>query len=230
MAPRIGVTACAHLLDYLEAVKRAGGDPVVLAPGDVEPDRAVVELDGLLLTGGRDVDPTLFGEPPHATAEEAEPGRDQFEIDLVRAAVARNLPLLGICRGMQVINVALGGTLIQDIPNQMPGAQNHDVTDAPITLAHEVWVTRESQLGRALGDRLSEDDSCEVNSRHHQAVGRLGDGVEATATSPDGVVEGLERSGTRFCVGVQWHPENFWRTGEFRPLFEAFIDACHAKR
>lgn len=224
MAPRIGVTACEHLPDYLEAVRRAGGDPLVLEPRG-EAARILDRLDGLMLTGGRDVDPSLFGEQPHGTATSAEPGRDEFEVALVREAVARDLPLLGICRGLQVLNVALGGTLIQDIPSMITGAEPHDVGDTPITFAHEVWITKGSTLWRALEERLA-DDACRVNSRHHQAVRKPASGLEASATSPDGIIEGLERLASRFCVGVQWHPENFWRTGEFRPLFEAFIAAC----
>jgi len=227
MAPRIGVTACEHLPDYLEAVRRAGGDPHVLEPGSGTAGGLLEGLDGLMLTGGRDVDPKLFGERRHSSTEDAEPGRDEFEVTLVREAVARDLPVLAICRGLQVMNVALGGTLVQDIPSMITGAEPHDVGDTPITFAHEVWVTRGSTLWRALEERLA-DEACRVNSRHHQAVRKVADGLEVSATSPDGIVEGLERSASRFCVGVQWHPENFWRTGEFRPLFEAFVTACES--
>lgn len=228
MAPRIGVTACEHLPDYLEAVRRAGGDPHVLEPAG-GPAAALDELDGLMLTGGRDVDPQTFGEQRHTTTEDAEPGRDEFEIALTRGAIERDLPLLGICRGLQVMNVALGGTLVQDIPSMITGADAHDVRETPVTLAHDVWVTRGSKLWRALEERLS-DETCAVNSRHHQAVRKVAEGLEVSATSPDGVIEGVERPGSWFCVGVQWHPENFWRTGEFRPLFEAFVTACARKR
>jgi len=227
MAPRIGVTACAHLQDYLEAIRRAGGEPLVLQPSDTPPEQVLEEIDGLLLTGGRDVDPAQFGEPHSATTghPDAEEGRDEFEIGLVQAAVARDMPLLGICRGMQVINVALGGSLVQDIPSMIPGAQPHNLAETPIGIAHDVWIAPASQLWRALEERLT-DEACAVNSRHHQAVSKVGRDLEVSATSPDGVIEALERPASRFCVGVQWHPENFYRTGEFRPLFEAFIDAC----
>jgi putative glutamine amidotransferase len=228
MAPRIGVTACAHLQDYLEAVRRAGGDPLVLETSDTPPEQVLDGIDGLLLTGGRDVDPAHFGEPRDAATEHAEHGRDVFEIGLVQAAVTRNVPLLGICRGMQVINVALGGSLVQDIPSMLPGAQPHDVAETPIVIAHDVWIAPDSRLWRALEERLT-DEACAVNSRHHQAIRKVGRDLEVSATSPDGVIEAVERPASRFCVGVQWHPENFYRTGEFRPLFEAFIDACTAQ-
>lgn len=230
MSPRIGITHCAHLADYVEAVRRAGGDPRVIDPGAGEPADVMGTIDGLLLTGGADVNPALYGETRHQMVEDAEPGRDEYEMALSRLAVVRNIPVLGLCRGAQVLNVAMGGTLVQDIPTQVPDALSHTVTDTPITLGHEIWVSRGSGLWRALEERLSEDDVCEVNSRHHQAVARLADGFEVSATAPDGVIEAIERPGLRFCIGVQWHPENFWRTGEFRCLFEAFVEACRREQ
>jgi putative glutamine amidotransferase len=229
MNPRIGVTRCAHLADYVEAIRRAGGDPQIIDRDAGQPDEVVRSLDGLLLTGGADVDPARYGETRHPSVEDAETGRDEFELGISRTAVARNLPLLGLCRGAQVLNVALGGTLVQDIPSQTGGDIAHAVSDTPVTIAHEVWVAKGSRLWQALQERLNEDDACEVNSRHHQAVARVADGFDVSATAPDGVIEAVERSAARFCVGVQWHPENFWRTGEFRCLFEAFVDACRGE-
>jgi putative glutamine amidotransferase len=226
MTPRIGISHCAHLADYVEAVRRAGGDPHVLEPGPAAPARALEMIDGLLLTGGADVDPALYGEARHPSVAAAEPGRDAFELALVRLAVDRDLPVLAICRGVQVLNVALGGSLVQDVPSQTPGAVAHSVTDTPITWAHEVWVSKGSRLWQAMQERLNEDAECQVNSRHHQAVARVAEGFEVSATAPDGLTEAIERPASRFCVGVQWHPENFWRTGEFRCLFEAFVAAC----
>lgn len=180
---------------------------------------------GLLLTGGGDIDPALYREAPHPTSAPAEPGRDATEIALVRAALAGRLPVLAICRGLQVLNVAFGGSLVQDIPSQVPGAVRHAVSDTPDTLAHDVRVTAGSRLAAVLA--LTPDmRSCRVNSRHHQAVARVADGFVVAGTSPDGVIEAIEHRSAPFCLGVQWHPENFWRTGEFRALFEGLIDAA----
>ncbi len=229
MTPRIGITLCAHLADYVEAIRRAGGEPLVVEPAAGAPGRAVETIDGLLLTGGADIDPALYGEARHPTVEPAEAGRDAFEIALVRLAVARDVPVLGVCRGVQVLNVAFGGGLVQDVPGQTPGAVAHAVTDTPVTWAHDVWVSKGSRLWQAMQERLNEDAECRVNSRHHQAVGRVAEGFDAVATAPDGLIEAIERPASRFCVGVQWHPENFWRTGEFRCLFEAFVNACERR-
>jgi putative glutamine amidotransferase len=131
-----------------------------------------------------------------------------------------------VCRGIQVLNVAKGGTLVQDIPSQVPGAVDHSIDTPAYAIAHEVWDAKGSRLWALLQEKLAEGDACQVNSRHHQAVGQAAPGFDVTATAPDGVVEAIEHPGARFCVGVQWHPENFWRTGEFRALFEGFIEAC----
>jgi putative glutamine amidotransferase len=132
---------------------------------------------------------------------------------------------------VQVLNVAFGGSLVQDIPSQVPGALQHKLA-VPLhqsyALAHEVWFEKDSLLGSLLKDRLSDADSCEVNSRHHQAIKQVANGFRVTATAPDGVIEAIEDPSARFCLGVQWHPENFWRTGEFRALFEGFVQAASA--
>ncbi len=226
--PVIAVTPCRALADYLESVRRAGGDPVELAVAQSTAD-AIASADAVLLTGGGDVDPALYGETAHASFEAAEPGRDRFEIDLVRASLEADLPILGICRGMQVINVALGGTLLQDIPSMLNGALHHWVPEPRFAIAHEVWVTKNSQLWSLMRDTLEGGDTCQVNSRHHQAVRTVPSGWEVSATAPDGVIEAIEHTGRPFCLAVQWHPENFWRTGEFRPLFEAFVEAAAAR-
>jgi putative glutamine amidotransferase len=224
-SPLIGVTRCSKLEDYVASVEKSGGTVRVLEVS--ESPRAVMPLlDGLLLTGGGDVDPAFYSEERHPTVVDAEPGRDEFEIDLARRAMDANLPVLAICRGSQVLNVAAGGSLVQDIPSAVATDVAHRVEVPKDTIAHRVHVKAGSVLERVLAPAMDAPQSCGVNSRHHQSVARLGGPLVVTATSPDGVVEGIESPGARFCVGVQWHPENFWRTGEFMPLFDAFIAAA----
>jgi putative glutamine amidotransferase len=216
------------MADYLEAVKRPGGEPLELDHHRDDPADVVLRTDGLLLTGGGDVDPGVYGEAPHATYQPSEPGRDEYEIALVRAATDAGLPIFAICRGMQLLNVALGGTLIQDIPSMVNGAQPHAVPEPRFAIAHEVWVAKGSRLAAMMAEKL-DGDTCQVNSRHHQAVKVVAPGWDVTGTAPDGVIEAIEQTGPVFRVAVQWHPENFWRTGEFRPLFEAFVEAARAR-
>jgi len=226
--PLIAVARCSKLHDYEESVRRAGGEPWVLDLAADRPADVVGRVAGLLLTGGGDVDPSLYGEAPHPTFTAAEPGRDAYEIELVRRALEADLPVFAICRGVQLLNVARGGTLIQDIASQIPGGLKHkrEEPDPPCALAHDVWLEERSLLETLLRDSLSEIESCRVNSRHHQAIRAAGDGLVTVATAPDGVIEAIEDPARRFCVGVQWHPENFYRTGEFRALFEAFVKAA----
>jgi putative glutamine amidotransferase len=228
--PTIGIAPSARTTDYEASLLRAGATFRVLDPGDPDPARVVGQLDGLVLTGGGDVDPALFGEAPHATYHAAEPGRDAHEIAVIKAAVAADLPVLAICRGVQVLNVAMGGTLVQDIPSAVPGAVNHQLPMPRNAMAHEVWLSRDSLVWRVLAETLDGEDTCRVNSRHHQSVKDVADGFVVSATAPDGVVEAIERPGAAFCLGVQWHPENFWRTGEFRAVFDAFVKAAARAR
>jgi putative glutamine amidotransferase len=224
--PVIGITACSKLEDYRQAILHTGGEVRVLdASQDVE--QVLAGIDGLLLTGGDDVAPSRYGEAPHASVVSDDPVRDAFEVGLIAAARRRNLPLLAICRGIQVLNVAAGGSLVQDIPSQIPGALNHCLSvpqHRPYELAHEIWVDKDSLLAALLGERLIGSDTCDVNSRHHQAVKAVAGGFRVCATAPDGIIEAIEDPAARFCLGVQWHPENFWRTGEFRSLYEGFLE------
>jgi putative glutamine amidotransferase len=223
----IGITTCRKIEDYRQAILHVGGEPRLL-DSSMSLDDALGGIDGLLLTGGNDVTPSLYGEPAHPATVEAETGRDDFEISLITAARARELPIFAICRGVQVLNVACGGTLVQDIPSQLPGALGHSLPCPPnqaYTFAHEVWIEKDSLLATLMRERLT-DDACEVNSRHHQAVKDVAKGFNVSATAPDGVIEAIEDPAALFCLGVQWHPENFFRTGEFRPLFEGFIEAA----
>lgn len=226
----IAIAQNRRMSDYLESVRRAGGEPLEVAAGGESPEHILARVDGVMLTGGGDVDPMLYGEAPHATFQAAEADRDQFEIALTRAAIAANIPFFAICRGMQLANVAMGGTLIQDIPSEVPGALEHSVPEPRAHVAHEVWVAKGSRLSALLADHMEDGETCHVNSRHHQSVATAAPGFEVTATAPDGVIEAMEKTGTAFCIGVQWHPENFWRTGEFRSLFEGFIQAANARK
>jgi putative glutamine amidotransferase len=214
--------------DYVRAIEKAGGLPVVLTPGAAAEAAELLErIEGLVLTGGGDIDPALYGQARHASVIEVQPERDVFEVALARRALDRDVPLLAICRGQQVLNVATGGTLIQDIASSIAGAENHDPERERWELSHDVRIQPGSRLARILGrDRVA------VNSFHHQAVKDLGQGLEATAWAvDDGVVEAIEAPDRRFAVGVQWHPESFWdRPGGFAPLFEAFVGAAADRR
>jgi putative glutamine amidotransferase len=226
-APVIGITRCRSLDDYVASIEQAGARARVLEINE-SPSRLVGEIHGLLLTGGGDVDPVLYGEARHESVEDAEPGRDEFEIDLARRAMSADLPVLAICRGAQVLNVAAGGTLVQDIPSTIGRVLDHSIIRPRDAHAHDVHVAAGSRLERALGPAVTAH-TCVVNSRHHQSVGRLGAELIATATAQDSVIEGIEKPDARFCVGVQWHPENFWQTGEFNPLFDAFVTAARER-
>ena len=224
----IAVTSCAKIEDYKQAVQHAGGEVRVIEPG-MDVAEALQGAGGLLLTGGDDVAPVLYGETKHPAVIDAAPERDEFEIALVKEARRRGLPLFAICRGVQVLNVACGGTLIQDIPSQTEDSIDHAFKMPPHTsfeYAHDLWVEDNSLLARLMSERLNGSDSCAVNSRHHQAIKQLAPGFRVVATAPDGIIEAIEDPAALFCLGVQWHPENFWRTGEFRPLFEGFIEAA----
>lgn len=229
MQPIIGITRCSRLDDYVASIEQAGGRPRVLEVSD-SAGRVVGEIHGLLLTGGGDVDPVFYREDRHPSVEDAEPGRDEFEIDLARRAVDADLPLLAICRGAQVLNVAMGGSLVQDIPSLVPTQLPHSVIEPKDRVAHEVEVVPRSKLREALGPAVRDDGRCPVNSRHHQAVARVGRDLIPAATAPDGIVEAIERPDAPFCIGVQWHPENFWRTGEFGGLFESFVATARTRR
>ena len=211
--------------DYVRAVEKAGGLPLVLVPGRAEDAGDLLsKLDGLLMTGGADVDPTLYGQEPHETVTRVIPERDAFEIGLCREALRRDQPLLAICRGHQVLNVATGGTLIQDIPSQVSGARDHDPDRERWETAHEVRILPRTRLREILGT-----ETIDVNSFHHQAVRELGQGlVVSAASTADQVIEGIEAPGRRLALGVQWHPEAFWdRPEDFQSLFEALVKASH---
>lgn len=188
--------------NYIDAVRRAGGRASLVLPGDDrEPAELLDRFDGLLLVGGGDVEPARYGAPAHAESYGVEPDRDELEIALLREADRRRMPTLCICRGMQVLDVAFGGTLIQHLPDEdrfLP----HGVPSGEDGLYHDVKLEPGSRIARAAGAEI-----VSVSSHHHQGVDRIGEGLTATGWSPDGLVEALEREGG-WMVGVQWHPED----------------------
>ena len=227
MTPIIGITRCSKLEDYVASIEQTGARVRVLEVSE-SPRTVLSEVHGVLLTGGGDVDPVFYGEQRHESVEDAEPGRDEFELDLARRAMASQLPLLAICRGAQVLNVAAGGSLVQDIPTSIATDLPHRIAQ-PNADCHAISVRPGTRLASALGTAVESGCSCRVNSRHHQSVGRVGQGLVVSATATDGVIEAIESPSSPFCLGVQWHPENFWQTGEFYSLFDAFVGAARAR-
>ena len=218
--------------DYLRALERAGAEPRVLQPDhDPLPD-ALQGCDGVLLTGGVDVDPQRYGETDKHDSVEIDPKRDEYEFALTRAALDRDLPLFAICRGAQLLNVVAGGTLVQDIPSAMASDLIHRRPQPPRvkkTDAHDIDVVPRTRLAGLL-KRKSGNDAVAVNSRHHQSVKTVAPGFVVSATAPDGIIEAIEKPTGAFCLGVQWHPENYWRTGEFAELFEGLVAAARARQ
>ena len=213
-------------LVYVDAIVRAGGLPVILPPLAPRLAAALLDaVDGLCIPGGPDIHPSLYGHDAHAMLGPTEPELDAFELALVTEALERGMPLLGICRGAQMINVAMGGTLHQHLPACVDGALAHrqDVDLARST--HPVRVADGSRLAAVVGRDLAE-----VNSLHHQAVERLGEGLEAVAWAPDGVVEAIEGSGDAFLLGVQWHAEGLVERPGERRLLAAFVASAMARR
>lgn len=246
MLPFIGITAgetINHLYPfsppvqgqshtYIDAVVRAGGAPLLIPAVDNEAvlRRLYEQSSGLLLSGGNDLDPALYGASPAEQTVDFSPARDRQELRLLRWAIEDNKPILAICRGMQLLNVALGGTLYQHIPTDLPEAEVHDILSEQkrqSRIVHTLQVKSGSQLANVLGG-----EKLGTNAYHHQAVNRLGEGLEATAWSGDGVVEAIELPGSLFVVGVQSHPESLEAKIEprWQKLFLAFVDAAGAER
>lgn len=210
---------------YIDALARAELTPIIAPPMD-DGARCRDILDaavGLVLTGGEDVDPAEYGAAPHPALGGTNRVRDRWELALAREARARRMPTLAICRGVQVLNVAMGGTLVQDIPSEWPGALQHE-GNVRGARTHGVEVVADSRLSEALGTT-----GLLVNSMHHQAVNTLADGLRISARSPDGLVEGVEAAdGDWWAVGVQWHPEELIGSAEpwDRSLFADFARRC----
>jgi putative glutamine amidotransferase len=200
----------------------------LLHDDDVTLQAIYEQLDGIFLTGGVDVDPANYGEPRHQLCDRSDPARDWTELLLVRWALADRKPVFGVCRGIQTINVACGGSLYQDIATQRPEAIKHDyfptADQTPRDyLAHPIRVDKGSRLAELLGA-----EQVRVNSMHHQGIKTLAAGLRATAYAPDGLIEGVEHSDAGFLIGVQWHPEELAEQhAPQRRLFTAFVDACN---
>jgi len=215
---------------YVHVLTKAGAVPwiVPLLPDDLATVRAIYEqLDGVFLTGGVDVDPAAYQEDRLQLCGRSDPPRDAVELALLRWALADHKPVLGVCRGIQIINVACGGTLYQDVGAQYPNAIKHDHIPGPNGpardwLAHPTRVQPNSRLGSIL-----ETEELLVNSMHHQGIKTLAPGLRATAFAPDGLIEGVEGCNGQFLIGVQWHPEELADTQPpMRRLFEAFVAAA----
>lgn len=238
--PLIGLTGSRHLRDsqlpglplqgvsvsddYVQGVERAGGIPLAIPfVLDEATIAAMAErLDGLLLTGGEDVDPTLYNEEPIRGLGEIQFERDKLELTLIHIMRAQGKPILGICRGMQVLNVALGGTLYQDLPRQWKGQMQHAQKAARYHVSHRVKIEGGSRLATCFGD----ETLIKVNSFHHQAVKDVAPPLRAVAWDAEGLVEAVESQSGPWALAVQWHPENLWRDDEvvlglFRSLIEA---------
>ncbi len=207
--------------NYTDAVERAGGLAFLLPHQPEQAEAYLDRIDALVVTGGAfDVDPALFGaETRHATVK-LKIRRTAFELAITKGALARNLPVLGICGGQQLLNVVLGGTLIQHIPDEVRGALAHEQPNLRTEAGHSVRVAKNTLLYRICGT-----EELNVNSSHHQAVKTVGPGVVVDAVAPDGVIEGIEDPRYRYCLGVQWHPEYSISVGD-QQIFDAFVAAA----
>jgi gamma-glutamyl-gamma-aminobutyrate hydrolase PuuD len=203
---------------YVEALERAGGRPVLIPPSEHGVEETLDAVDGLLFSGGSDLDPDLYDQEAHDETSGIVPERDRAELALLEAALARDLPVLAVCRGSQVLNVARGGDLVQHLPDVV-GDDKHKHT--PGTFAdHDVTLQPGTRLASLLGDHAP------VKSHHHQGFGRVGDGLRVAAHAEDGTIEAVEDPSHRFAFGVLWHPE----AGEDLKLFEELVDAAREYR
>jgi len=217
---------------YVEELRKVGAIPwlIPLIPHDADTLGEIFSrLDGVFITGGVDVDPSSYGEPKTPLCGTIDPDRDAVEIALLQHALTRQLPVFAVCRGIQILNVACGGTLYQDVTAQVPAALKHDYFPTPEQpnrkfLAHDVTVKPGSRLARILGDSV-----VPVNSMHHQAIKDLAPRLAPTAYAPDGIIEGVEGAESQYLIAVQWHPEELTETqpGMAR-LFSTFVEAARA--
>jgi len=216
------------LSEYSQAVLQAGGAPVILPAAQDEKslERILGSVQGLILSGGPDIHPRWYGEEPLTGLGEVDETLDQIELLAAGLAIKRDLPILGICRGIQVLNVALGGTLYQDIASQAPESICHNPKTDKAVNTHTVRIVAGSQLHKIIGK-----NEIWVNGKHHQSVKDLAPDLVVTARAKDGMVEAVELPGKPFIVGVQWHPEGTWRDDPYsRKLFSAFVQAARGRR
>ncbi len=242
MRPYIGITcgtfydrewcppSVGHRKTYVDAIVSAGGIPLLIPPiEDMDALRAILDrLDGLLLSGGGDIQSSCYGEEPHPKLGMIDTARDQMEIPLARWATSAGLPVLGICRGIQVLNVAMGGTLYQDIPSQVPTILQHDLSYAKqdwTYMAHELELVPDSHLAEMFGTT-----NLATNSLHHQSLKQIANGLRPVGWAPDGVVEAVEGMNGSFLIGVQCHPEALQATADprWQTLFRRFVESCAA--
>lgn len=203
---------------YVRSVERAGGRPLLVPPALEGVEETLEAVDGLVFSGGSDIDPGVYGAESHEQTNGVRPLRDRAELALLEAAIARDMPVLAICRGLEVLNVVRGGDLEQHLPDRVGHEAHREVLG--VFSEHGVDLKATSRVGTLLGDRAA------VKSHHHQGVRRLGEGLVETAWAEDGTVEGLEDPARRFLVGVLWHPEE----GEDDPLFRALVEEAKAYR
>jgi putative glutamine amidotransferase len=205
---------------YVDSLRRAGAIPVLIPPQPENAADVVGELDGIVLAGGYDCDPSVYGEEAHPTVEPMDERRQQNDMSLAKLARERNIPTLGICLGMQMMNVAAGGTLVQDINSEIETEILHESSPSA-RLRHDISVEAGTKLARVLPSR-----KLNVNSSHHQSVKKIGAGLSITAKAPDGVIEGLEDPNHPFYMGVQWHPEDMDGETSAAAIFGAFVEAA----
>ena len=232
MKPLIGITSYAETvqmgvwqepsavvpLAYVRAVEHAGGRPIVVPPIEGAVDETLDALHGVIFSGGGDLDPDLYGAEAHPATDQPKPWRDKPELELLEAALARDMPVLAICRGSQLLNVARGGDLVQHLPDEV-GHERHKHKPGSFS-DHGVSIEPESRLGALVGKHAP------IKSHHHQGMGKLGDGLRAVAWDEDGLVEGLEDPDKRFALGVLWHPEE----GEDFALFKGLVEEAERYR
>jgi gamma-glutamyl-gamma-aminobutyrate hydrolase PuuD len=205
-------------LSYVQAVERVGGRALLVPPSEDGVEETLDALDGLIFSGGEDVAPETYSADPHPETRGVDPARDRAELALLEAALARDMPVLAVCRGSQVLNVARGGDLVQHLPDVV-GDEKHKHTPGAFG-DHEVALEPESRLGDLLGERT------QVKSHHHQGYGRIGRGLRVAARADDGTIEGLEDPERRFAVGVLWHPEE----ADDAALFETLVEEARRYR